>query len=681
VKNGRDSFIGRVLVVGGVLAGGALALLGGCPRQDVGNLPARSQTCDSGGHPCVLGKVSADVLRRGEELSVAVREMLESGATAADALAFVAGQEGLAEAVGDDKAVRFRLAGGRDCWVLTSEALGIDLTALPAVQKSSAALPAVQKVREDQKHAAARVVGEDPEAKSALILSPFEYQFGQFDEGAAVARILEEARGYEGRVTYLENSTKDAKTVGIEQFKGWENYDIVLVTGHGSRMCDGDYCVNVILTGDTYTSADELTGINDPGVNTIHIAGVDRGQLALSPEFFRHYYGGGLENTIIFFNACLSYGAGQDSGGSLSNALLGPGSVFLGWTEVVHSDVAFDAAVSIFHNMVDFGIPAIPALNELGDRAIDRYTRKNGEAVEAWLLLDRPEDGDLRAREVITLEHPEGGELTADATVRVIGKAGDGEVDRVPFAVLVEGIEEWEAEFASVIVTVDGHDSDPVAVSSGERTGPREYRVKGEIPYIDVEPTQTVEMHAEVRLPEGGTSEHTASAELTAQQGPEIWTGTSTSELQIILGEGVVSVAATIDFQQTEYSIGKPMKRLQVTGGKMSWSRSGTISTLLDGDCHYANGPVEVPIQLGDGEIMIDTTTSPPTYKMHGFTDGPTVECATNCGDYSFATSADGVWIPAITEYGQFFVTPDGSQIEGSTSEAHRNWTWSFRRK
>lgn len=692
MRNARYSFIGRVLLVGGAFALGALTLPGGCPPQDAANLAARTLECDAGEHPCSLAKVSAEVLQRGEELSAAVRGMLEGGASAADARAFVAAQDGIAEAVNDDKAVRFRLNGGRDCWVLTSDAIGIDLTALPAVQREvslpavqkpvmlpavqkSVRLPAVQKARD-----AARVVGDDPEAKSALILSPFEYQFGQFDEGAAVARILAEARGYEGRVTYLENATQDSKTVGIEQFKGWDQYDVVLVSSHGSSMCIDDFCVNVILTGDRYESADELAGITDPGVNTIHIAGVDRGQLSLSPEFFRHYYGGGLENTIIFFSACKSYGAGPNDGGSLSNALLGPGSVFFGWTEVVHADKAYDTAVSIFRNMTDFGIPAFPALNELGDRAIDRYTNKAGQPVEAWLLLDRAE-GDLRAREVITLEHPQGGELTTDPKVRVIGEAGDGKVDRVPFAVLVEGIEEWEAEFASVVVSVEGHDSEPIAVSSGVRTGPREYRVKGEIEYIDVEPEQTVEMHAEVRLPEGGISEHTATAILTAQQGPEIWTGEATSDLTLILVDGVVNVTATVTLQQTEYSVGKPLKRLQVTGGTMYWSRSGTVSRFLDGDCSYSVGPVEVPIEPGDGEIMIDMTTSPPTYKMHASTQGPTVRCAENCDDYSFATSADGVWLPPLTEYGQFFVSGDGGTIQGSTTEEHRTWTWRFRRK
>ncbi|MCG3128023.1 MAG: hypothetical protein CHACPFDD_02896 [Phycisphaerae bacterium] len=679
-----------------------LLLLGGCPAEEAKDVPAQTPGCGAPGNPCALMNVAGDVLQRGEDLSVAMRTMLEGGASAADALAFVAGQDGVAEAAASELAVRFRLAGGRDCWVLAPEALGIDFAALPA-EKSEVALPAVQKSAQPpavpmprgrvadsardasgdgRKTSAARVVGDDPEAKSALILAPFEYQFRVHDDGAAVARILEATRGYEGRVTYLENSSKDAKTVGIEQFKGWDAYDVVLVTGHGSSMCVDGYCMNVILTGDTYTSAAELAGITDPGVNTIHIAGVDRGQLALSPDFFRHHYGAGLENTIIFFNACKSYGAGPNDGGSLSNALLGPGSVYLGWSEVVHADVAYSASVSLFQSLADQGVTAWSALDQLGDRAIDRYTRKNGEAVEAWLLLDRPADGDLRAREVITLEYPGGGDLTSDAQVRVIGEALDGKVDRVPFQVLVEGIEEWEAEFATVVATVEGHDSDPIAVSSGERAGPREYRVRGEIEYVDVAPEQTVEMRAEVRLPEGGTSEHTLTTNLTAEQGPETWTGEATSSLQIILGGGgVVNVSAVVTLQQTEHSIGKPTKRLKVTGGTMYWSRTGTVSRFLDGDCSYSAGPIEVPIQPEDGEIIIDTTTSPPTYTMHGFTNGPTVRCAENCGDYAFSTSADGVWIPAITDYGQFFVTPDGAHIEGSTAEDHRTWTWSFRRQ
>jgi hypothetical protein len=163
------------------------ALLGGCPRPESVNQAARAPDCGADGHPCALAKVSADVLQRGEELSVAVRTMLENGASAADALAFIQAQEGVAEAAGDNKAVRFRLNGGRYCWVLGSEALGIDLTALPAVQnevslpavqKSGTSLPAVQKSLSlpavQKSRESARVVGEDPKAKSALVLAPFE---------------------------------------------------------------------------------------------------------------------------------------------------------------------------------------------------------------------------------------------------------------------------------------------------------------------------------------------------------------------------------------------------------------------------------------------------------------------------------------------------------------------------
>src|SRR5262245_32944750 len=168
-------------------------------------------------------------------------------------------------------------------------------------------------------------------------------------------------------------------------------------------------------------------------------------------------------------------------------------------------------------------------------------------------------------------------------------------------------------------------------IRTGTRTGPREYRVKGEIEYKDVEPEQTVELHAEIKLPEGGISEHTATATLTAVEAPEEWTGEATSDLTLILVDGVVNVRATVTLRQTEHSVGKPMKRLQVTGGTMYWSRSGTVNMFDGEDCSYSAGPVEVPIKPGDGEFMIDMTTSPPTYTMHASTQGPAVRCAENC--------------------------------------------------
>ena len=134
------------------------------------------------------------------------------------------------------------------------------------------------------------VVGNSVEQKRALVLSPFKYFFKGFDDGAPVAQLLENTRGYGGNVTYLENATKTAATVGIEQFAGWENYDVIHVTGHGAQVCDVNRCVATILTGDIYSNADDLLQLTELGLNTAHVRGTEDKFLALSPDYFKKQY-------------------------------------------------------------------------------------------------------------------------------------------------------------------------------------------------------------------------------------------------------------------------------------------------------------------------------------------------------------------------------------------------------
>lgn len=676
-----------------------LMLLAGCEPPAPTSQPAEKLVCELEGYPCSLSEVPLDILARSEELSEQLGAMLANGAPMSDAKAFIDSQDGVVESHSNRTALCFRLDGGRHAWVMLPEALAPYLSGQPLDESAKVidrpAVSAMPTFPSQNAH----IVGDDPDAKRALVLSPFKYQFTVYDDGLAVAQILEGTRGYAGNVTYLENAFQGARTVGIEQFKGWENFDVILVTGHGITLCEETDCVSFILTGDVYNSVDELSEITDPGVNTIHVAGKKSGKLGLSPDFFRTYYGAGLDRTIIFFNGCQTFGAGSTDVGSLSNALLGEGSVYLGWSDVVHADIAYVASVGLFSDLADNGVTVQSAVDGLGNVAVDAYKTKDGAEIEALLLVDRPADRDLRAREVVMLERPDGGgELAEGATVAANGIANDGVPDFVPYQVLVEGVEEGREGEVMVTVSVDGYSSPPSAAGIGERVGDHAYRLTGEIPYVDVDTSQTVEMRAVVNLPEGGTSEQTLPVTLVASPDEggvidgspddmgggasrEIWVGEANSDLTLILSDGIVTVSADVTFEQTESSVGKPTKRLQVTGGTMYWSRSGTIHTVLDGDCHYSAGPIEVPIQPGDGEILIDTTTTPHTYTMHAFTTGPVVQVAENCGDYAFGTTAEGVWLPTLDTYGEFFVSADGGLIAGSTAQGHRTWSWSFQRQ
>lgn len=647
-----------------------IPILTGCPPVGPAVLSSGHLDCEAGGHPCSLDKVPLDVLERGESLSDQVLAMLNSGASVSDAQTFVEAQEGVVEAASSHAGLRFRLDGGRDVFILLPEALS---TSGHPGATSATAKPIV---------ATHHVVGDDPDAKRALVLAPFQYFFGAEDDGAAVAAILEGTRGYAANVTYLENATTTAATVGIQQFSGWEAYDVIHVTSHGAEVCDVNKCLSVILSGDIYSSAEDLLRLTEAGVNTARIRGSDEKLLALSPEFFRNHYPNGLDRKLIFFNACQTYGT---AGSGLSDALLGDGSVYLGWSDVVQSPAARDAALALFRNLSDNGVTAQSALDSLGDLGFNRFT-EHGEEITAILLLDRDIDRDLRLREVVTLEHPtKGGNLLPNANVAAVGTAQDGVPDLVPYQILVEGIPESQQDAAVIQFTVGGHSSTPQAVTIGERVGETGWRLTGQIPYVDIQPEQTVEMLATVQLPEGGTSQHRALVNLTGKpedgQG-ETWVGQAVSHFDDSLsGQVHVTLEATVTFKQTASTIGGRFKRLGSTGGTMVWSRSGTIETAFDGECAYSAGPLEVPILVDDGEIIIDTSVTPNTYTLIGSTQGFEVRLAENCNNYAFSTRTRGSWAPALGTSDGAQVSPDGGTISGTTADNLQTWEWTFTRQ
>lgn len=636
------------------------------PPGEPGTVPDGLQ-CGAEGFPCSLSDVSIDVLNRGEVLADSVMALLDTGSSLEAAVASLRAQPDIVDAASSNGALRFRLKGGRDVFVLQPEMLDT----VPSAARTANSI-ASQKV----------VVGSGSGDKRALVLSPFKYFFQSFDDGAPIAQLLENTRGYAGNVTYRENATKTAATVGIQQFAGWENYDVIHVTGHGARVCDANRCVTTVLTGDIYSDANDLLQLTELGVNTAHVRGSDRKFLALSPDYFKKQYPGGLSDKLIFFNACQT---STDSASELRDALLGPNSVFLGWTDVVESGAAKGAALALFQKLSADGVTAQRAFESLGDLATNKHTFE-GKQIDAALRLDHSVSSELRIREVVTLERiTGGGELKDNAIVNVVGTANDGVVDLVPYQILVEGIPEALQDKAIVQFTVDGHSSTPQAIYAGERVGETGWRLSGQIPYIDVAPEQTVEMVATLQLPEGGTSEHRVSVKLTAGQDkePEVWIGQGVYRLDsdTSFNKVHISVVANVTFKQDPSTIGARYKYLDSVGGTMTWSRSGAVPTAYDGLCTYSAGPVEIAIPDGDGQIIIDTSASPGTYSMAGLTKGPQIRVAENCGNYAFTTQVSGSWAPAVGHSDGFKVSADGGTITGTTSNSTAKWEWTFRRQ
>lgn len=94
------------------------------------------------------------------------------------------------------------------------------------------------------------MVGDEPKSKRALVLSPYKWEFAGWDEGAQVAAYLDGLRDYEGNVDYFQNTEPRARDVTRQQFEGWDAYDVVHVSTHGTQICDVDDCFTAIVAGE-----------------------------------------------------------------------------------------------------------------------------------------------------------------------------------------------------------------------------------------------------------------------------------------------------------------------------------------------------------------------------------------------------------------------------------------------
>lgn len=656
-----------------------------------------SLECEAQAYPCSLGEVPQNVLERSDALGNQVGQKLEDGDSAADAEIWLKEQPGMAEVEADDMAVRFRLDGGRGVWVLSKEALAQNVGGA-----SASAAATVSKVTPVSRHYIAgggfdslhHIVGGDTEQKRALVLSPMLHDFTDADDGAQVAAILEGTRGYENGVTYLANPTIDSMNVGVENFRGWRDYQVIHVVSHGARLCKKAPCRAVIVarelpgTVGSPQQPERALELEATGGELCKAVG-GRTFLCLAADFFRHEYRGGLENTLVFFNACETYGSEATD---LGDAIRGTTSVYLGWSEPVSSESAHAAALKLYAELSGKGVPLASAYDALDGLENDQ----SGPAV--LTVGKRQAGGDLRIRDVVWLRHPDTEEILSSADeVEIDGTEGDGDNDAVPYLVQVDGLTAEEASGVLLHVSVDGEEAEPMPVSSGAGNDQDEWLVSGEIALgYDLKAAKSVTFRAWIELPSGGRSEHQTPATLSGRN--PSWEGRATFVSGVPSSDWRATATAELTFELMRgQETGTKQPIYVVTGGTMTYSKTGTT---YDG-CAYLAGPVTIPVDATN--ILPATIPSAGTivgsYLMFDFTKtlveyrgfvkfvGPplttTVTCPNPDDDSTYLDEPVAVFLNANEEHW----TVSGDTIAGSyhiDRQTESGWyevDWSFTRK
>ncbi len=630
---------------------------------------AQPLDCERDGYPCSFAQVPLDVVTRSLALSADAAGRLDGGASPDDVGAFLRSQPDMADVTVDDPVVAFRLAGGRPMIVDVAGAQRL----LPG-----AAAPSVARAG----FSPSVVVGDGPR-KRGLVLSPFRYEPDFGTAGDEIAAALRTVRGYEDGVTYLATLDELSPQVTIDTLTRLDDYDVVHLDTHGGTLCKetlsgiapnatGGTCehgVTDFLVQRFHGTAADLRSIAHPGV--VHYRGRLHESIAVTADFFRHYYPQGLRDTVFVLASCNTFRP------DMASAIAGTDGVYLSWDAFVDHTLVRSAGLSLVESFglgmtVGQALDAMPPFSPTHPGAEGSRLRRT----------PRASGGDLRLRELPRLLDPATGDtLVSGASLEIVGATEDGDPDRVQLILDVDGIPESEPHHG-ISVAVDGTvvASGPIAAFASPN-GPWSWRGEPEVDLgFDVTDGQPAEIVVTVSLPEGGTSAFAVSPTLAGPrfEAGRLWQGTFTYWRS---GLTLRTIAVTALFERDPGdgpTATHPTFRL--TSGTMTWSLSDNA-----GDCIYtAPTTVSTLVEDAGSAFTFDLTDQPVTYRGKGESAGPLVDLVRDCpdlptGPVTSSTEAGGRWFNAPIEEG--FVAVSDASISGEFSSGFGNpdlWTWSL---
>lgn len=505
-----------------LLAVASVATLAACgaPSGDGpgGSGGGATLACERDGYPCSLADVPQDVRDASWDALEGAYDALLEGSLS-DAVASLEARPDLVELTYEDRFLRFRLDGGAPTFLY-------DVTGLsPAVEPSTAET----YLASSRTLGPTEVVGRDRngdgqvdnrDAKRALFLSPYKWQFGTLDEGDLLASNLASGPPYEGNVDYVANPTRASQNLTLEDWRSWYLYDFIYVASHGARHDVGGTTYVVISSGVRADAAEPL-----PVTGAWRFGMIDRNasqsgriiEYGLDLDFFRATYGSGLDDTMVVLSACETGAAGANA---LADAIGGDDFVMLGWSETVYSRDAFPTG-SAFVEYLGKGLRA--------DEAHARLVRDGLTVGDPVPLSDgspgappvftryAPSGGDQRLIEVPTLLDEIGEKLRdgTDLRASLDGSAGDGEPDVLRVTTILAGIEAGTEGDYELGFELDGTATPQrYGVTSANRLDDATLELELDVDLGRDAPTDPVDLAAILELPEGGESRYVAEVTL-----------------------------------------------------------------------------------------------------------------------------------------------------------------------
>ncbi len=619
------------------------ALLAACSAPATPPLPQLA--CELEGYPCTYAEVPLEVIERSLSLAEEAGMMLENAATIDEVLAFLQGQSDLASAIDYGHAVEFRVEGGMPVVIDPT----IDVPQLPVVNAMSMAEHPSTAVTGGQSAASVfgggvlapqSVVGSG-DTRSALVLSPFISDFDGLDSGSQAAALLAATPGYEGRVTYLGTTDPEQPEVTVQDLLDLEAYDVIYLATHGGKLCiqkktpdelqatgtgdAGADCRADFLIQRFTGSAAELKSLDHPGIILYH--GSKHTSIAVTGDFFRHIYPGGLPNTLFVLVSCSTFTP------EFYGPIAGDFGVFVSWDGKVHTDVAL-ATLKMVQLMSEKGWTVTEAMDSLGDLLVDEYT---GAVMRS---SDRRAGGDLRLRDLVRVEDVYTFNQFPNAyEIGVTGAPDDGLADELVLDVTVDGVTVNSVSSFVLNVWINGTPRVKSALSSlGTLHDDHTWNAMVEVPLgFDAMEGEEIEVKVWVDLPEGGTSGVTASPMVVGSSSMlgNVWQGQIRYENARNAGDWTMIITADVTFQREPGTdAADRYQSYTLTGGTYLVQLSGedalgcTVSGNLSGDLaadEYAS-------------LTFDTATSPILVEAWGNSKTPPMIAAVVCPDGDTST-------------------------------------------
>ena len=500
--------------------------------------------CGSDDRPCSWEDADEPVLDRSLEIGAAAIAGYIDGTELLQVAEQIADEADIAEVFLSDEAILYRLHGGLAMWVDGDDIGGT--RGGPAAIPASASAPAPEATP-----APRDVVGDDPEQKRALVLAPYQFEFGVSDESPEIAALYGAARGYEGNVDYFANTATDLG-VGLDQFRDWDSYDVIHISTHGRQICDASGCQTLLYIGKEYQTKTILFG--EGGGMTVSFTRTGR-SVAASNLSLGAKYPNGLPDTVIVMSAC------QTGRGTELTSTFGDGVVF-SWTEAVATDFARSSMLALHRALIETGATTARAHQVVTDAGLASYeapiaatpstppgttlvlgsdgkfhmvvgvgaggseanatgagpvienlgqppaTTPAATTLTVSMVRRTGGTGDLRVREVAWIDHPQEQRMMNDGDQVRVDLRADG--DYLPVSLRVEGIDPGQEADTTLRLEIDGVEMKSWAASEGRATGRwGEWLIEDDVKLLQrVADDDEVDLRLLIDLPEGGKSEH-----------------------------------------------------------------------------------------------------------------------------------------------------------------------------